>query len=238
MDFGSRSSYLSTHQEGVMRVFSACFGVGLGIGVGAAFVFALAGVPSATAQPKPATPNVPPGPPRPVVPGARFTLTSGPFVVTAPIKATAVPSKRLCTECTDCDHDGHKAIACGGDDCDDGDSNRYPGNTEICDIGDHDEDCNYATFGNRDADGDGYVDNHCGNVEPNGVRHGGNDCDDAKPLMHPGVLSCAAMFGSDYYYCMGDGSTFTGKCPAATPGGPPGHCYLQPPMTDTGVCAP
>jgi hypothetical protein len=49
--------------------------------------------------------------------------------------------------CTDNDGDGHLAMSCGGDDCDDNDSNRYPGNVEINDAADHDEDCDVNTHG-------------------------------------------------------------------------------------------
>lgn len=65
------------------------------------------------------------------------------------------------TTCEDVDGDGHEAIACGGDDCDDNDASRYPGNTEVCDA--HDEDCNDATFGFVDADGDGAGSSACCN---------------------------------------------------------------------------
>jgi hypothetical protein len=49
--------------------------------------------------------------------------------------------------CRDHDGDGHLAASCGGDDCDDNDANRYPGNVEIADSNDHDEDCNLNTHG-------------------------------------------------------------------------------------------
>lgn len=49
--------------------------------------------------------------------------------------------------CVDNDGDGHLAASCGGDDCDDNDSNRYPGNVEILDAADHDEDCDVNTHG-------------------------------------------------------------------------------------------
>ena len=54
-------------------------------------------------------------------------------------------------------------MASGGFDCDDNDRNRFPGNPEVCDPDGHDEDCTYQTFGNRDQDGDGYVDARCTN---------------------------------------------------------------------------
>lgn len=65
------------------------------------------------------------------------------------------------TPCEDRDGDGHGAIHCGGDDCDDRDPNRYPGNTEICDARGIDEDCNPRTVGTLDNDGDGFVSPSC-----------------------------------------------------------------------------
>lgn len=61
----------------------------------------------------------------------------------------------------DADGDGYDAIACGGNDCDDGDPNRSPGLTEICDAEGFDEDCDTSTFGDRDDDRDGYIDALC-----------------------------------------------------------------------------
>jgi len=52
----------------------------------------------------------------------------------------------------DADGDGHSSIACGGDDCDDDDANRFPGNLEICDGDHHDEDCDTMSFGGLDHD--------------------------------------------------------------------------------------
>jgi hypothetical protein len=49
--------------------------------------------------------------------------------------------------CVDRDGDGHLSASCGGDDCDDNDSNRYPGNVEVLDAADHDEDCDVNTHG-------------------------------------------------------------------------------------------
>lgn len=71
---------------------------------------------------------------------------------------------RSCSE-PDADGDGHARPECGGDDCDDTNPNRFPGNTEICDEDGIDEDCDVSTFGNKDSDGDGYVDAMCFNYK-------------------------------------------------------------------------
>lgn len=86
----------------------------------------------------------------------------------------------------DADGDGHDSIASGGDDCDDMDPFRYPGNVEVCDNIDRDEDCDLSTFGERDADGDGFFDANCVNIETDGsVASQGNDCDDGVRTTHP-----------------------------------------------------
>ena len=91
----------------------------------------------------------------------------------------------------DSDRDGHRAANCGGDDCDDADPNRYPGRTEVCDLTHHDEDCDPNTFGFRDSDMDSHPDGRCCNVEMGGVQHCGDDCNDSRPDMHPGLAeSC------------------------------------------------
>ncbi|MCB9662069.1 MAG: hypothetical protein H6726_30795 [Sandaracinaceae bacterium] len=88
--------------------------------------------------------------------------------------------------CGDADGDGHDAVACGGDDCDDTDPNRFPGNVEVCDEFDVDEDCNPVTFGTRDEDGDGFVDAACCNVTATGMRLCGQDCADQRRDARPG----------------------------------------------------
>lgn len=61
----------------------------------------------------------------------------------------------------DLDGDGHVSVNCGGDDCDDADRNRFPGNHEVCDSRGHDEDCDPRTSGSTDRDGDGYISSAC-----------------------------------------------------------------------------
>lgn len=86
----------------------------------------------------------------------------------------------------DADGDGHASYADGGDDCDDSDPDRYPGNTEVCDLGAHDEDCDYSTGGFRDADGDGFASETCYNLDTAGNVWGqGEDCDDFRRNVHP-----------------------------------------------------
>ncbi|MFK7989268.1 MAG: putative metal-binding motif-containing protein [Sandaracinaceae bacterium] len=100
-------------------------------------------------------------------------------------------------ETPDVDGDGSLRIDCGGDDCDDADGNRFPGNVEVCDPHAHDEDCDPSTFGFRDADRDGYLDAACCNVDDEGVRRRGDDCDDTRLIRHPGRLEVCAAFDND-----------------------------------------
>jgi hypothetical protein len=84
----------------------------------------------------------------------------------------------------DRDGDGIAAIACGGADCDDDDALRFPGNSEICDADDHDEDCDPFTYGALDADEDEWNDAECCN-DDSGTLRCGEDCDDADMAVHP-----------------------------------------------------
>ena len=89
----------------------------------------------------------------------------------------------------DMDGDGAMDAACLdadgaplGTDCDDADNNRFPGNPEVCDRDGHDEDCDLDTFGERDADRDGFFDATCCNPAADGGDPlCGNDCNDARP---------------------------------------------------------
>ena len=59
--------------------------------------------------------------------------------------ASACPASVTCDEASascgsacsvpDMDGDGHNSVACGGDDCDDTDPDRFPGNVETCNDG-------------------------------------------------------------------------------------------------------
>jgi hypothetical protein len=70
---------------------------------------------------------------------------------TAPIKALPKLPVQVKPSCPanvrDCDGDGRAGIAHGGDDCDDLDPRRFPGNPEVWDENNHDEDCDASTTG-------------------------------------------------------------------------------------------
>ncbi|MDQ3035917.1 MAG: MopE-related protein, partial [Myxococcota bacterium] len=90
-----------------------------------------------------------------------------------------------CAVSPDADGDGVDALECGGADCDDADPLRHPGAVEVCDATDHDEDCNPATFGERDADGDTFFDAACCNTDGE-TSVCGEDCNDRRRDVHPG----------------------------------------------------
>jgi alpha-tubulin suppressor-like RCC1 family protein len=91
-----------------------------------------------------------------------------------------------CDVSADADGDGHEAIACGGDDCDDSSADVNPSATEVCDDLGVDEDCDPATFGMRDLDGDGFVDAACCNPLADGGMNCGEDCGDRRRDQRPG----------------------------------------------------
>ena len=96
----------------------------------------------------------------------------------------------------DADGDGSISRECGGPDCDDADPRRYPGNTEVCDAEHVDEDCDPTTFGDRDADGDGWADAACCNRIGDTLRCG-DDCDDADPGVHRTASEVCDGFDND-----------------------------------------
>ena len=94
-----------------------------------------------------------------------------------PLDAALDAARRDAFACPDFDGDGYGAPPCG-DDCDDHDSSRYPGATEVCDL--DDEDCNDTTYG-ADFDGDGFESALC----CNGPGNCGADCDDSLSTVNP-----------------------------------------------------
>jgi large repetitive protein len=117
--------------------------------------------------------------------------------------------------------DDHVAV---GGDCDDADSDVFPGADELCDGADEDcdgvideDDALDAPTWYGDADGDGYgVDSDVATAcdAPFGyVAHDG-DCDDADPAFHPGAAEADCTDPADYNcdgavgYADGDGDGF------------------------------
>lgn len=97
-------------------------------------------------------------------------------------------------ECPDRDGDGHADALCGGDDCDDDDPNRFPGNLEVCNGRDtHDEDCDPTTLGvDGDRDGDGEISMLCCNDALCGT-----DCDDNNPAVRSGQVEICDGIDND-----------------------------------------
>ncbi len=102
----------------------------------------------------------------------------------------------------DVDGDGHGDAHCVdgdgnpfGDDCDDTDADAYPGNVEVCD--DHDDDCNPATRGGTDEDGDGFESRSCCNPDATGMLRCGTDCEDTIAATHPGATEVCDGFDQD-----------------------------------------
>jgi len=97
----------------------------------------------------------------------------------------------------DGDADMFFSRATGGNDCDDTNGAIYPFATEICDTMNVDEDCDPATFGARDADSDGAVDQACCNVQGDASLVCGSDCDDSRMTVHPGATETCDGFDND-----------------------------------------
>lgn len=94
-----------------------------------------------------------------------------------------------CALVADVDGDGSDSIACGGDDCDDSNPNRFPGNVERCDPLGVDEDCDPGTLAGStdgDRDDDGFISVDCCNETSSGIVCG-DDCDDRRGAAQPGA---------------------------------------------------
>ncbi len=111
----------------------------------------------------------------------------------------------------DVDEDGHGDSSCLdtngtplGDDCNDLDGNRFPGNVEFCDAENHDEDCDSTTFGIVDVDSDGHPSAECCNLDEEASPAAflcGTDCDDTKSNINPGVTEACDGLDNN---CNGD----------------------------------
>lgn len=120
-------------------------------------------------------------------------------------------NRRCVADCgveRDADGDGHESTDCGGDDCDDADADRYPGNAERCD--DRDQDCDDGTLAGPggDADGDGYVSSACCAPVAGGTRCG-PDCDDALSDVRPGVADACGNGDEDCDSSVDENPTLT-----------------------------
>ncbi len=140
----------------------------------------------------------------------------------------------------DMDGDGRDSVACGGEDCDDENGDRFPGNSEACDDGDIDEDCNPATLGALDADGDGVVSSACCNLGLDEVLRCGLDCDDGSTATYTDAPElcdghdndCDGMVDEDVmlpFYADADGDGFgaISSTPAMACAQPAGHSVNQ-----------
>ena len=110
----------------------------------------------------------------------------------------------------DMDGDGHQAMACGGNDCDDTDANRYPGNEEVCDAS-HDEDCSTDTLAGAsdgDVDGDGEVSASCCNGTPCGT-----DCDDTNAQVNTSAVEVCNGVDDDCSGMVDDAPAGSSLCP-------------------------
>ncbi len=139
-----------------------------------------------------------------------------------------------CPVAPDGDGDGHVSVECGGDDCADHDADRFPGGVEICDAVGHDEDCNPATFGFVDADGDGTASSACCNVQDDGSLLCGGDCDDADSTVYPAAGDGPPLF------CDGVDNDCDGERDEACPcvEGDEEACGTDVQLMRIGICSP
>ena len=141
-----------------------------------------------------------------------------------------------CDRPRDQDGDGVDSVECGGSDCNDDDLNTFPLNPEVCDAEGHDEDCDPATYGHRDLDGDSEDDIRCFNRVVDGTIIRGTDYDDSSSAVRQGSMICD---GPDAVVIIGGALSSAAPvfrnwqpeilpCPTGT------KCVVQP--NRTGIC--
>ena len=112
-------------------------------------------------------------------PATRIPAPARPAPTVRPGTAPAETRQRTPSPGEDLDGDGFASVAAGGDDCDDANVGRYPGNYEI--PNEEDEDCDNTTIGFKDSDRDGFIDSRLSN--PGGSF--GLDCNDSEAGIRP-----------------------------------------------------
>ncbi len=97
----------------------------------------------------------------------------------------------------DFDGDGHEALWCSGDDCDDSDDSVYAGADETeCDL--VDSDCDGDDFEHIDDDDDGWIDETCSFMVDTTGYEGTGDCDDTDGSAYPGAAEgCDGTIDND-----------------------------------------
>jgi len=161
---------------------------------------------------------------------------------------TCDEASRTCVSAPpDVDRDGHPDADCLGsdgeplgDDCDDNDANRFPGNTESCDPdgsdSNHDEDCNPLTFGDTDVDNDTHVDDRCCNLDADGTSHCGDDCNDLENSAFGGATEVCDNIDNDCDPAHAiDNGLFCGACECSVPNATP-NCIEGATLCTVGVC--
>jgi alpha-tubulin suppressor-like RCC1 family protein len=132
-----------------------------------------------------------------------------------------IPSVGCDCDDPDFDNDTFLARECAGGaadyDCDDGDREIRPRGTETCHLGGDkiDEDCDPHTFSDPrtsdgDRDGDGKISDLCFNLDENGQRYGGDDCNDSDKTAWPGAPEVCDTADNDCDHVIDEGASEDG----------------------------